>query len=108
LKKSLSSNTVFATQVTYRYEVGGKSYVSSRIRRVDGPSAHLEKAEALRQLFQPGQKTVCYVMPGEPQFAILLHNTRAAIYTLWFPFLFVFGGGMMGWRAWKKKPQTHA
>ena len=85
--------------VRYRYSVGAQSYVSERIRRVDGPKADREDAEAIREQYTPGQTVTCYVRPDDPQFAILKHDTRAALYTIWFPLLFVVGGLRMAWGA---------
>lgn len=100
VRKSVSSNVVFEPQVRYTYEEQGKRYEGHRIKRVDGPSSDPDKAEAVRQRYSPGQRTLCYMKPGSPDFTILEHGSRAALYTLWFPLLFVLGGAVMAWRAW--------
>ena len=105
-QESPSSSRKYRIEVRYRYEVGGKSYISDRIRRVDGPKGNRDDAEALREQFTPGQSLTCYVRPDDPAFAILRHTTRAALYTLWFPLLFVFGGLRITWGAVRAMRQT--
>ena len=107
LRKSISSNVVFDPQVRYTYEVAGQRYESQRIKRVDGPSSDPDKAQSVRQRYYPGQRTQCYMRPGSPDFAILEHGSRAALYTLWFPLLFVVGGAVMAWRAWASAASLH-
>ncbi len=98
-----SSPTVYRVEVRYTYTFAGKDYRSERIRRVDGPKSNRDDAEALREQFTPGQQLTCYVRPDEPGFAILKHDTRAALYTLWFPLLFVGGGLRMAWAALRRR-----
>jgi hypothetical protein len=102
LQKTPSSPTVFEVQVRYTYEVAGRQYTGQRLRRVDGPSSDRDKAERTRQQYRAGQHTECYVMPGQPDFAILQRGSPAALYAIWFPLLFVVGGSVMTWRAWRK------
>lgn len=99
VQESPSSPQKYRIVVRYRYEVAGKPYVSERIRRVNGPKGNRDDAEALREQYTPGQAVTCYVRPDDPAFAILKHDTRAALYTIWFPLLFVVGGLRMAWGA---------
>jgi hypothetical protein len=85
----------YTPEVRYRYEFAGKSYTSHRIKRVDGPSSHKDAAEAVVAEHPPGKKVKCYVNPADPDFAVLEQDSRAALYSMWFPLLFVFGGGGM-------------
>jgi hypothetical protein len=48
-------------------------------------------------------QTVCYVNPSDPTIAILKHGTRAALYSIWFPLLFVVGGLGIAWTAIRRK-----
>jgi Protein of unknown function (DUF3592) len=100
-RRSPQSNIKHTIQVRYRYEVAGRSYLGHRIRRVDGPKGDLAEAQGLRQEFSPGQKLSCWVQPEEPAMAILRHDTRAPLYSIWFPLLFVIGGLRMAWAAWR-------
>ena len=97
------SPTKYRTVVNYEYKVGESILHASRIHRSDGPKADREEAEALRQEFSPGQITTCWVNPEVPAYSVLRHDTRAALYTLWFPLLFVVGGLRMAWGALSKK-----
>lgn len=85
----------YTAEVHYRYRFNGESYTSRRIKRVDGPSSHKAKAEALVAEHRPGTTETCYVNPVQPDFAILKPDSRAALYSIWFPLLFVAGGAGM-------------
>lgn len=93
------SPMAYRAAVHYGYEFEGKAFTSSRVRRVQGPSPHREKAEAIVAAFPPGSARTCFVNPARPEEAILEHASTAALYALWFPLLFMVGGGMMAWRA---------
>ena len=98
---SPNSPTKHRVIVRYEYQTNGITHLSERIRRIDGAKGNRDDAEALRQRFLPGQQTTCWVNPRDPTLAILQHDTRAALYTLWFPLLFVLGGLRMAWAAWR-------
>jgi hypothetical protein len=85
----------YTPEVHYRYEYEGKSHTSHRIKRVDGPTSHKEAAEAVVAEHRPGKMVKCYVNPAEPDFAVLEQDSRAALYSMWFPVLFIVGGGGM-------------
>jgi hypothetical protein len=106
IKKSASANTLFQSQVRYRYQVEGVEHVSQRIKRDDVLTGDRDKAESLRLEYSPGQQLTCYVKPGEPSMAVLQHRGRGALFSIWFPLLIVYGGSVMAWRAWRK--QSHA
>jgi hypothetical protein len=97
-----SSPTRWRIAVKYDYTFAGQHYTSTRFRRVDGSTGDEEKVHRIRQQFTPGADITCWVNPADPQFAILQHDTRAALYTLWFPLLFFFGGLRMSWAAWTR------
>ena len=96
------SPTKFRPVVRYEYQVGGAVYHSSRIHRSDGPKSDRDDAEALREQFTPNQSLTCWVNPQDPSYSVLLHDTRAALYTVWFPLLFVIGGLRMAWGALRR------
>ena len=85
----------YTTAVRYRYTIDGRTHTGSRVKRVDGPSSHKRKAESLAETYRTGKTVTCYVKPAEPDFAILEHASLAALYSIWFPLLFVAGGGGM-------------
>lgn len=82
----------FIADVHYRYTFNGRAFTSTRIKRVDGSSAHKNAAEAVVAEYRPGSPVTCYVNPAQPSFAILKHGSRAGLYSIWFPLLFVAGG----------------
>jgi hypothetical protein len=91
-RPSVHSPLRYSADVRYRYTYQGKTFPSSRIKRVDGSSAHKDVAEALAAKYWPGQSVTCYVNPAQPTFAILELPSRAAVFSIWFPLLFVVGG----------------
>ncbi len=95
-----NSPTRWRVAVKYEYTFSGQTRQSSRIRRTDGTTGDEAKAIRTREQYTPGALATCWVNPEEPSFAILQHDTKAALYTLWFPLLFVFGGLRMAWSAW--------
>ncbi|MBL9117338.1 MAG: DUF3592 domain-containing protein [Verrucomicrobiaceae bacterium] len=101
-KATVTSPTKFLVQVRYQYTHDGQRYVGDRIKRLPSIHTTMEKAESTRQNYVPGQMITCWVNPHSPTEAVLKHDTRAALYSIWFPLLFVFGGLRMAWSAWKK------
>ena len=83
----------------YQYEFKGTRHIGTKVRRVEGDSPHKDKVEALADEYPVGRNLLCFVNPAQPSEAILRHATQAALYSIWFPLLFVLGGGMMAWRA---------
>lgn len=98
-----NSTIKFRVQVRYEYTVSGVKHVGGRIKRSEGPKSNRDDAESLREEFSPGQATTCWVKPDDPNMSVLKHETRAALYTLWFPLLFVVGGLRMAWAAWRAR-----
>ena len=96
----------FTPEVHYRYTFQGRTFTGHRIKRVDGPSSHKEKAEEVVKEHRTGKVVTCYVNPAQPDFAILEHETRASLYSIWFPLLFVVGGLGMLWSAIRPQPNA--
>lgn len=79
--------------VTYGYEWQGEAYTCSRISlRGSRWSSRPERAEKQLQDYPVGTTTTCYLMPNQPDFAILEVDSLAPGYSIWFPALFVIGG----------------
>lgn len=85
-------------EVRYEYEFAAAIHHSTRIRQVEAaPTQHLEDAQQKQQNYPPGAERRCFVNPAAPDEAVLEHASRAALYSIWFPLLFVVGGvGMLG------------
>ena len=51
-----------------------------------------------------GNETVCYLDPDAPELVVLKKDSKAALYTIWFPCLFIVGGaGMIFSALFRKK-----
>ncbi len=97
-----NSNMAHRAEIRYAYEFGGQSRTGTRVKRVEGATAHEERARAVVADYPPGARTVCHVNPDNPEEAILRHGSRAALYSIWFPLLFVAGGIGMTWNALRR------
>ncbi len=84
-------------EVRYEYEFNGMKHTSARIRQVESaPTQHLDNAQMKQQNYPAGSSQACFVNPASPAEAVLQHASRAALYSIWFPLLFVVGGiGML-------------
>lgn len=94
-KPTINSPVHHRAVVRYNYEFGGRKYTGNHVKRVEGGSVHRDKADEIVERYPVGKRVTCYVNPNQPDFAILEHATKAGLYTMWFPLLFVVGGGGM-------------
>lgn len=101
-RPSPNSNITHRVEIRYRYEFDGKPFTGSRIKKVDIPTTHEERARSRQERFPTGLETTCFVNPEAPDEVVLQHTTKAALYSIWFPLLFVVGGLGMAWTAWRK------
>jgi hypothetical protein len=99
---SPNSPIAHRASVRYRYAFAGATHSGDHIRRVDGPTSEKEKAASLCAKYPAGTETQCFVNPQQPDFAVLEHATKAGLYTIWFPLLFVAGGAGMILAAWRR------
>lgn len=91
----------YVLQIRYRYEIGGKTWVSRQVTQRDAATRYRERKEKSLRKYRPGSEHICFVNPANPSEAVLKHDTRAPGYTLWFPGLFVVGGAGMMVAAWR-------
>jgi hypothetical protein len=91
-------------ELEYRYIFEGQVYLGHKLRRIEGPTPHRDRAVASAAAFPAGLETQCFVNPENPAEAVLEHSTKAAFYTLWWPLLFAAGGAGMLVAALKKSP----
>ncbi|MEM6912124.1 MAG: DUF3592 domain-containing protein [Verrucomicrobiota bacterium] len=82
----------FQVDLLYSYEWEGKVFTSSQSRMRPLRSMTLQKAENLVKELKSLRPFRAYVNPADPSQAILKHDTKAALYTIWFPGLLVVGG----------------
>jgi len=78
--------------IRYQYDADGRSFESTRVRRIETKSSRRPKMEALLAQFPPGTETTAWINPADPADAVLVRDKRTAIYSIWFPALFVVGG----------------
>jgi hypothetical protein len=92
-----NSDPAHHVEVRYEYEFNGVKHNGMRIRQVEAaPTQHLDNAREKQIKYPPGSNQHCFVNPASPDEAVLEHASRAALYSIWFPLLFVVGGfGML-------------
>ncbi|MEM7011622.1 MAG: DUF3592 domain-containing protein [Verrucomicrobiota bacterium] len=96
IQSTPQSNQEYLAQVRYQYEIDGKTYESELLKLADGPSASQGKIARKIESYPNGAMVTAWVNPDDPNQSVLKRNTKAALYTIWFPLLFVIGGlGMM-------------
>ena len=93
------------------YRFNSSDYQGTRWRRVhfyekadefvSRKTPDREIAEELASKYPVGKMVSCYVNPLAPEEGVLEHQTKAAIYTLWWPMIFAIGGAGMIWSAWR-------
>tara|TARA_R110002096_G_scaffold4501_13_gene21137 strand:- start:1973 stop:2461 length:489 start_codon:yes stop_codon:yes gene_type:complete len=89
------SRLEYEPRVRYRFQVGTKDYVGERIRRVSIRSTSSAKAKKWIERYPAGESVTVYFDPDDPQLSVLKRDTKASLYSIWFPFLFVVGGAGM-------------
>ena len=94
-------------QVWYAYEWEGERYESDRYQMREAPwTKDRSRAEALVERYQLGELYPVRVNPDEPSEAVLEEESKAAIYSIWFPLLFVIGGLGVICGAWRPRREV--
>ncbi len=78
--------------VAYDYEFDGEKFKGTRIKRLPTESSDPKKLKKPIESYPEGTLTVCYVNPENPTEAVLEKDSKAALYSIWFPFVFIIGG----------------
>ncbi len=103
---SLDSPTTYVPVIKYTFIQEDVSIMSDKIKRVAGLKF---KDKALAQelvgKYPAGQGAVCYVNPDDPKDVILVRDNKGALYSIWFPLLFVVGGLGMLINMWWPDPE---
>ena len=102
------SNIEHKVEIRYHYTFAGQSLTGHRIKRVDGDTVHEENAKEKLETYPVGLDTTCYVNPAKPDETVLQHGSRAPLYSIWFPMLFVVGGLKMTWDALRGRKKKGA
>jgi len=87
--------TKYILEVEYRYEFEGERYLGDRVRRLPTESGHAKKIRNKLEKYPVGRETRCWVDPDDPASAVLKKESKAALYSIWFPGLFILGGAGM-------------
>lgn len=82
----------FTPLVSYTYVFGDRLYLGNEIRRVKYTTKDENKANRIIEKYPPGAEVACWVCPDDPERTVLAHETKAVLYTIWFPVLFVVAG----------------
>ena len=85
----------YILEVEYEFEFAGETHVGDRIKRLPTEASDPRKLKSKIEEYAVDTTTVCYVNPEEPKEAVLKKDTKAALYTIWFPSLFIVGGAGM-------------
>ncbi|MGI9240814.1 MAG: DUF3592 domain-containing protein [Verrucomicrobiales bacterium] len=86
------SPTEYKPIIEYAFVYEGKPATGSGIKRTEGFTKHKSKAQRTVNRYPLGSEGTCWVNPENPAQTVLKHNTRAVLYTVWFPGLFVIAG----------------
>lgn len=95
----------YILEVEYTYQFEGQSYTGDKARRLPTESSDLKKVGKKLEQYPAGKNTACWVDPDNPEMAVLKKDSKAPLYSIWFPGLFVIGGlGMILTAIFKKSP----
>ena len=86
-------------KIAYRYQWQGHDYLGERYKRLPTEASDPRKLKGRLEQYPAGTETVCHLDPDAPGLAVLKKDSKAALYTLWFPGLFIVGGAGMIWSA---------
>lgn len=93
----------FRLNVLFGYTYQGEEHTSDKLSpRGAKWTKETESLELLAEKYGTGTTHTAWVNPDAPDAAILVHDTKAAGYTLWFPGIIIVGGGGMIWGALRK------
>jgi hypothetical protein len=98
---NLSSPVQYVPYISYSYLEDDTAVIGAGIKRVPGLKfKEKAMAEELVNQYPAGRGAKCYVNPADPKEVILVRETKAALYSIWFPLLFVIGGLGMVINVW--------
>jgi hypothetical protein len=82
----------YVLELAYRYEFNGHDYIGNRLKRLPTEASDPRKLKGTLETYAAGTETICHLDPDAPELVVLKKDSKAALYTLWFPCLFVVGG----------------
>ncbi len=106
---NLSSPVQYIPTIRYSYLQDDSALIGEGIKRVPGLKfKEKAMAEELINQYPVGRGAKCYVNPADPKEVILVRETKAALYSIWFPLLFVIGGLGMVINVWWPEGRENA
>jgi len=93
----------YILEITYRYEFNDRKYLGNRIKRLSTEVSDPRKLKGKLEAYPVGAETVCYLDPDAPERVVLIKDSKAALYSIWFPCLFIVGGAGMVFSALFRK-----
>lgn len=95
----------YLVEIRYEYLFEGKSHTGDRLTRLPAESSDLRKAKGRIKSYPAGSEATSYVNPADPSVAVLKKDSKAGLYTIWFPCLFIVGGaGMILTALFRRRP----
>lgn len=95
----------YLLNVTYRYQWNGQDYLGNRLKRLPTEASDPKKLKKMIERYPVGTETVCWLDPDLAENVVLKKDSKAALYTMWFPFVFIIGGaGMIVSALFRRQP----
>jgi len=85
----------YLLNLTYRYQWNGHDYLGDRLKRLPTEAGDPKKLNKWIEQYAVGTETLCWLDPDLPEMAVLRKDSKAALYTIWFPCLLIVGGAGM-------------
>ena len=83
----------FTAKLAYRYEFNNRSHTSTQFElRGQKWSKKPQKFQKIVAQYPTGTQQTCFINPENPKQAVLKKDSKAPLYSIWFPLLFVIGG----------------
>lgn len=83
----------YRVNITYGYEFNGQPRTGDHMTWRGNPwTSKLNVVQERTAAFKEGTSTTCRVDPQNPEFSVLMPDTKAPGYSIWFPALFAVGG----------------
>jgi hypothetical protein len=82
----------YRLKISYRYDFEGQTYLSNGVKRLPVVTKTREGLREWLERFPEGVETICYVNPDDPGRALLVRDSKAALFSIWFPGIFILGG----------------
>lgn len=96
----------YRQKISFGYEWQGKFRTQNHLTLRESPwSSSRDLIEARTAELPAGKTTKCRVNPADPDFALLVTDSMAPGYAIWFPALFVVGGLVISFRAMTYRPR---